>query len=62
MKKIGEYKPFLFENYLVLSLDKKWIEVFGEIPRFEAAIDSKGKLHIKSMTSIKSIQYTKNTQ
>lgn len=62
MKKIGEYKPFLFENYLVLSLDKKWIEVFGEIPRFEAAIDNKGKLHIKSMTSIKSIQYTKNTE
>lgn len=58
VKKIGGFDPFLFEDHLVISLDKNWIKVFGELPRFEAAIDDDDKLHIASM---KSIQYTKST-
>jgi len=57
MKNLGTYEPFLFENSIIISLDKKWIEVFGELPKFEVKIDNKGKLH---MTSTKSIQYTKS--
>ena len=59
MKNLGTYEPFLFENSIIISLDKKWIEVFGEIPKFEIKIDKKGRLHI---ISTKSIQYTKSIE
>lgn len=48
MKKIGEAKTMLFEGYLILSLDKKWLDVFGEEPTFEASLDDNGKLHLVS--------------
>lgn len=59
MKKIGEFEPLLFEDHLILSLDKKWLEVFGEMPKFEVKINNSGKLQI---TSTKSIPYTKSTK
>ncbi|GEM_PF-1979097 len=59
MKNLGIYDSFLFDEHILISLDKKWIEVFGEIPKFEVKIDSKGKLHL---VSTKSIQYKKNIQ
>ena len=52
MKKIGETKPMLFEDYLILSLDKKWLDVFGEMPTFEASLDDNGKLHLTSTKSV----------
>lgn len=52
MKKIGETKTMLFEGYLILSLDKKWLDVFGEIPTFEASLDNDGKLHLVSTKSV----------
>jgi hypothetical protein len=52
MKKICETKPLLFEGYLVLALDKKWLDVFGEMPTFEASLDSNGKLHLISTKSV----------
>jgi len=58
MKNLGTYDSFLFEEHILISLDKKWIEIFGEIPKFEVKIDKKGKLHI---ISTRSIQYTKYT-
>jgi len=36
-------KPFLWENQLLLSLDSKWIDVFGSIPSFDVVI-KEGKL------------------
>jgi len=42
----------LFEGYLILSLDKKWLGVFGEIPTFEASLDDNGKLHLTSTKSV----------
>ena len=51
MKKIGEVKPLLFDGYLVLSLNKKWLDVFGEMPTFEASLDDDGKLHLTSTKS-----------
>ena len=53
-KKLGEVSPYLFEGFLLISLDNNWSKIFGEKPRFEVLIDGKGKLNIKS---IKSIQY-----
>lgn len=52
MKKFCETKPMLFEGYLILSLDKKWLDVFGELPTFEAGLDDDGKLHLISTKSI----------
>lgn len=51
MKKICETKPLLFEGYLILALDKKWFDVFGEMPTFEASLDDDGKLHLISTKS-----------
>jgi len=58
MQKIGKTKPTLFEDFLLLSLHKDWLDVFGEIPEFDVQIDSKRRLHI---ISTKSIPYTKST-
>lgn len=38
-----EVRPLLWENHLLLSLDSKWIDVFGFIPSFNVIIE-KGKL------------------
>ena len=60
MKKFGnKVNAFLFDDYLVLGLDKKWLEVFRELPSFESMIDKNGKLILKST---KSISYTKSTK
>ena len=57
MKKIKEnIGTFLFDDYLVLGLHKKWIELFGEIPKFNVTLDKNRKLVLKST---KSISYTK---
>lgn len=51
MKKICEVKPLLFDGYLVLALSKEWLDVFGEMPTFEASLDDDGKLHLTSTKS-----------
>ena len=48
MKKISEVKSFLFDNHIILSFSKDWIDVFKEIPEFEVMIDSKNRLHLIS--------------
>ncbi len=60
MKKFGnKVNAFLFDEFLVLGLDKKWLEIFGELPSFESMIDDSGRLILKST---KSISYTKSTK
>jgi len=60
MKKFGkETSTFLFEDYLVLGLEKKWMELFGELPKFESMIDKNGRLVLKSTKSIPYTKYTK---
>ncbi len=58
MEKVGKAKTTLFEGFLVLGLDKDWLDVFGELPEFEVQIDNKRKLHL---LSTKSIPNTKST-
>jgi hypothetical protein len=52
MKKICEVKPLLFDSYLVLALSKEWLDVFGEMPTFEASLDDDGKLYLTSTKSV----------
>lgn len=45
-KKITEISPLLFDDYLVFALSKKWIDVFGKIPKFQVFVSEEGQLHI----------------
>jgi len=65
MEKIAEVGTFLFDDYLILGLSKKWMQLLGTTPRFEVLIDKKGKLILRSTTSIpntKSILYRSPTK
>jgi len=43
-QKLESVKAHLFEDHLILSLDKKWIERFGGIPTFTTSIDNQKRL------------------
>ena len=40
-------QPYLFQDYLVLALDSKWIEQFNCIPTFVVYINN-NKLHLET--------------
>ncbi len=40
--------PYLFENFLILSLDDNWMDVFGQMPSFKVFVDKCGKLNMIS--------------
>jgi len=44
--------PYLFEGYLIISLDHKWINIFGKIPTFVVQLDDDGRLHLVSKEKI----------
>jgi len=57
MKKFGkEIKTILFDEYVLLSLHKDWMKAFGDLPKFESLLDSKGRLILKSTSSIKNFK------
>lgn len=41
---ITKITPYLFEEYLIIPLHKKWIDIYKTIPTFEVRIDRKGRL------------------
>jgi len=43
--------PYLFDNFLLLSLDSKWMGMFGGMLSFNVFIDKQGKLNIVSEES-----------
>lgn len=52
-KIIGEVTPMLYDDSLVLALDKGWIDVFGGlIPHFIVSVDNNGKLILQSESSV----------
>lgn len=51
---IGQVIPYLIYDHLLISLDKKWIEVCNGIPKFTVFIDENKKLHLVSTQEIKS--------
>ena len=52
MKKIISITPYLFEGYLIIALDQKWIEKFGTIPTFVVHVDDSQHLHLISKEKI----------
>jgi hypothetical protein len=47
MKHMQKVQPYLFQDYLVLALDSKWIEQFNCIPTFVVYINN-NKLHLET--------------
>ena len=54
--KINSVKACLFEDHLIISLEKKWIEVFNDIPSFNVIIDKNNKLNLCSVKPIKNLK------
>lgn len=52
MKQITKLTPYLFENFLIIAMDSRWIEVFEKIPTFNVYIDDSQRLHIVSQEVI----------
>ena len=50
---LGSITPTFFENYLIFSLSKDWINKFSGIPEFVVFIDNKRRLCITSIQEIK---------
>jgi len=53
MTRLGTVKPLLFDQSLIISLDKEWINNFSMIPTFKVTINNKGNLCITSQNTIK---------
>jgi len=47
-QKLNSVKAHLFEDHLIVSLDKKWLDVFGSLPLFDVFIDKKKRLCLQS--------------
>ncbi len=45
-------KSLLFENSLILSLSKDWLNHFTKIPEFDVMIDNDGRLCITSQEKV----------
>ena len=58
MRKFNVCTPLLFENNLLISLSKKWINVFTCIPQFEISINRKNQLCITSKQKIKNTKFS----
>jgi len=48
MKKIDSVRSFSFEDSILVSLTKDWINHFNGIPEFEVFLDNKRRLHLVS--------------
>ncbi len=48
MKELGTVQANLFDEFLIVSLDKKWINIFGRLPVFRIIIDDQGRLCLQS--------------
>jgi len=53
LKKICEISSYLFDDYVIISFTKDWINAFGCIPTFDVIIDDKKNLVLKSKTPIR---------
>jgi len=52
MKRLSDATSYLFEDHIIVSLSKDWLNAFGKLPDFEVLIDNLGKLHLKSRQKI----------
>jgi len=44
MKSIIKVSPYVFEDHLIIAFDKKWLQIFSEVPYFEVTIDKNNRL------------------
>ncbi len=51
MKKLGIISPHIFEDKLILSFSKNWMNQFGKVPEFDIFMD-KNKLHLISKQKV----------
>ena len=47
MKKVNEITSYLFDDSLIISLSKDWVNVFGSLPKFSTKIKN-GRLILTS--------------
>jgi len=48
MRVLGKVQSYLFDEHVIVSFDKKWIDLFGGLPVFKIIIDDKGRLCLQS--------------
>lgn len=48
MTRLGTISPLIFQDSLIISLTKDWINHFQSVPKFDVSIDKKGRLCIIS--------------
>jgi|APSaa5957512535_1039671.scaffolds.fasta_scaffold14406_3 hypothetical protein len=48
MKELGKVQSYLFDDHVIVSFDKEWINLFGGLPVFSITIDDAGKLCLQS--------------
>jgi len=52
-KQISQVTPYLMDGHLIISLDRKWLDVCKGIPTFAAVIDKEGRLNLLGPTVLK---------
>jgi len=53
MKELGKVQAYLFDEHVIVSLDKDWINLFGGLPVFRIIINEKNELCLISQGVIK---------
>ena len=53
MIRLGTISPLIFQDSLIISLTKDWINHFQSVPKFDVSIDKKGRLLLISKDFIK---------
>ena len=51
---LGKINAILFDEHLIISFNKKWIDVFHSMPSFTLTIDSDNRLCLRSQPIPKS--------
>ena len=47
-QKIGSVSPHFFEDVMIISFSKKWLNHFDVIPTFDVTIDQSDRVHLIS--------------
>jgi len=52
MRKFASIKSFYFDDSILFSITKNWINQFNGMPEFDVFIDSKNKMHLISKQKV----------
>ena len=53
MKELGKVQSYLFDDHVIVSFDKEWINMIGGLPVFRIIINEKNQLCLISKGEIK---------